>query len=106
MKKRLYIVRHCEAEGQDFQSPLTKRGFNQAKNLSEFFSNIRMEQIISSPFLRTVQSVEPICQKQNLYLEIDKRLSERILSTNPLPDWLEKLKATSQIWSYHMKAES
>jgi len=27
MEKRLYIVRHCEAEGQDFLSPLTKRGF-------------------------------------------------------------------------------
>ncbi|MGG1290361.1 histidine phosphatase family protein [Bacillus smithii] len=96
MEKRLYIVRHCEAEGQDFLSPLTKRGFKQAESLSEFFSNIRVEQVISSPFLRAVQSVEPLCQKQNLKIEIDKRLSERIHSTDPLPDWLEKLKATFQ----------
>lgn len=55
-----------------------------------------MEQVIFSPFLRAVQSVEPLCQKQNLKIEIDERLSERILSTDPLPDWLEKLKATFQ----------
>ena len=55
-----------------------------------------MEQVIFSPFLRAVQSVEPLCQKQNLKIEIDERLSERILSTHPLPDWLEKLKATFQ----------
>ncbi|MGG4041706.1 histidine phosphatase family protein [Bacillus smithii] len=65
-----------------------------------------MEQVIFSPFLRAVQSVEPLCQKQNLKIEIDERLSERILSTDPLPDWLEKLKATFQDMELSLKVES
>lgn len=54
MKKKIYIVRHCEAQGQPSESQLTEKGFNQAKYLSEFFSNIKIDRIISSPFLRAI----------------------------------------------------
>jgi len=94
MKKKIYIVRHCEAQGQPSESQLTEKGFNQAKYLSEFFSNIKIDRIISSPFLRAIQSVEPISNETNIKIEIDERLSERTLSTKDLPEWLKKLKAT------------
>ncbi|KOS60498.1 histidine phosphatase family protein [Lysinibacillus agricola] len=94
MKKRIYIVRHCEAQGQPPESQLTEKGLIQAKYLSEFFSNSKIDRIISSPFLRAIQSVEPISEETNINIEIDERLSERTLSTTDLPDWLEKLKAT------------
>lgn len=92
--KKIYIVRHCEALGQPPESQLTERGSKQAEFLSEFFSNIKIDRIISSPFLRAIQSVEPLREKINLEIDIDERLSERILSTIDLPDWLEKLKIT------------
>jgi len=92
--KKIYIVRHCEALGQPSESQLTERGFKQAEYLSEFFADIKIDRIISSPFLRAIQSVEPIREKINLEIDIDERLSERILSTMDLPDWLEKLKVT------------
>ncbi|KKI91386.1 phosphoglycerate mutase [Bacillus sp. SA1-12] len=94
MKKRIYIVRHCEAQGQPPESPLTEKGYTQAKYLSDFLSNTNIDRIISSPFLRAIQSVEPISKETNIKIEIDERLSERILSTQDLPDWPEKLKAT------------
>lgn len=94
MKKKIYIVRHCEAHGQPPESPLTEKGFTQAKYLSEFLSNTKIDRIISSPFLRAIQSVEPISKETNIKIEIDERLSERILSTLDLPDWPEKLRAT------------
>jgi len=94
LRKRLYIVRHCEAQGQLPESQLTEKGFIQAKYLSGFFSNTKIDRIISSPFLRAIQSVEPISEETNIKIEIDKRLSERTLSTTDLPDWREKLKAT------------
>ncbi len=92
--KKIYIIRHCEAEGQPFGSQLTERGFEQAEYLTEFFSDIKIDQIISSPFLRAIQSLEPLSKKLNLSIEIEERLSERLLSTTDLEDWLEKLKAT------------
>lgn len=94
MKKKIYIVRHCEAQGQPTESQLTDKGYKQAIYLSEFFSNPKIDRIISSPFLRAIQSVEPISEETNIKIEIDERLSERTLSTTNLPDWLEKLKAT------------
>ncbi|WP_026679469.1 histidine phosphatase family protein [Fictibacillus gelatini] len=92
--KKIYVVRHCEAEGQPSTSQLTEKGVQQAELLADFFSTIQVERIISSPFLRAIQSVEPISGMKKLNIEIDRRLSERILSTKDLPDWLEKLKAT------------
>lgn len=94
MEKRFYFIRHCEAEGQPPQAPLTEKGAKQAEALSEFFSTIKMDRIISSPFLRAIKSIEPTSQKHNVKIEIDERLSERTLSTSHMSDWLDKLKAT------------
>ncbi|MET3696514.1 2,3-bisphosphoglycerate-dependent phosphoglycerate mutase [Bacillus oleivorans] len=94
MLKKIYVVRHCEAQGQPSESQLTEEGLKQAKYLVDFFSNTKIDRIISSPFLRAIQSVEPLSEKTNIKIEIDERLSERTLSTTDLPDWYEKLKAT------------
>ena len=94
MLTKIYIVRHCEAQGQPSESQLTEKGSKQAKYLVDFFSNEKIDRIISSPFLRAIQSVEPLSEKTNIKIEIDERLSERTLSTTDLPDWYEKLKAT------------
>lgn len=94
MQKKIYIVRHCEAQGQPPESPLTENGFAQAKQLAEFFSHTKIDRIISSPFLRAIQSVEPVSKGTTSHIEIDERLAERILSTTDLPDWYEKLSAT------------
>ncbi|MFV2046201.1 histidine phosphatase family protein [Metabacillus sp. YM-086] len=92
--KKIYVVRHCEAQGQDSNSKITEKGLIQSKSLSDFFSTTRINRIISSPYIRAIQSVVPISKEKNIKVEIDERLSERILSTRNLPDWLEKLKET------------
>lgn len=94
MEKSIYMIRHCESSGQSPESQLTEEGFRQAKNLSGFFSNIKINRIISSPFLRAIQSVEPISEATNIKIEIEEHLSERILSETDLPDWLDKLEST------------
>ncbi|MDQ0230157.1 2,3-bisphosphoglycerate-dependent phosphoglycerate mutase [Metabacillus malikii] len=55
---------------------------------------MNIQRIISSPFVRAVQTIERLSKKIELEIEIDKRLSERRLSSEDLPDWLEKLKVT------------
>lgn len=92
--KKVYLIRHCEATGQPPESSLTKTGFNQAHKLAEFFSDIKINRIISSPFLRAIQSIEPTAEKFHKEIEIDNRLSERRLFETFPPDWLEKLEAT------------
>jgi predicted acetyltransferase len=92
--KKIYLIRHCEAEGQPAEASLTDNGFKQAEHLSEFFRGIPIDRIISSPYKRAVQTVEPLAQRINLEIEKNDLLTERILSSQNLSDWLEKLRAT------------
>jgi 2,3-bisphosphoglycerate-dependent phosphoglycerate mutase len=94
MVKRIYVVRHCEAEGQPSLAPLTEKGFQQADELARFLVDAKVERVICSPFLRAVQSIEPAAKQKGLQVEKDARLTERILSTKVLEDWLLKLEAT------------
>ena len=92
--KKIYLIRHCEAEGQPAEAPLTDNGFKQANHLSEFFRDIPIDRIISSPYMRAVQTVEPLAKRMNLEIEKNELLTERVLSNQNLSDWLEKLRDT------------
>ena len=94
MLSKLYIVRHCEATGQAPEAPLTVQGTQQAQQLAEFFSTLKVDQIISSPFERAIQSIFPFAQKTGIPISTDERLKERVLSNENLENWLEKLKAS------------
>ncbi|MDY7220792.1 histidine phosphatase family protein [Halalkalibacterium halodurans] len=92
--KSIYVIRHCEAEGQPPESPLTNKGLKQAIDLAAFFDNIKVERIISSPYKRAIQTIQPLAKKLNVEIEINSQLTERVLSTNHLSDWFEKLRTT------------
>lgn len=83
-----------KATGQEFEASLTSEGKEEAKNLVEFFSDKNIQLVISSPMTRAIQTIEPFIQSQKVNIQKDERLSERILSTENFPDWMEKLKQT------------
>lgn len=91
MGKLIYLVRHCQAAGQAPEAELTAKGEEQAQELARFFKGIDVAHIISSPFTRVIQSIEPTSDMRGLQIEVDSRLSERVLSTEDLPDWMERL---------------
>ncbi|PBB04660.1 histidine phosphatase family protein [Salimicrobium humidisoli] len=92
--KKMYIVRHCEAKGQASNSPLTEKGFKQAEELNTFFNNVPVERIISSPYVRAIETIQPLAERLNVEIEMNSQLEERVLSTKSLSDWPEKLKRT------------
>ncbi|GGA28110.1 histidine phosphatase family protein [Psychrobacillus lasiicapitis] len=94
--KRIYIIRHCKAEGQEENANLTSEGYNQAMMLRDYFENMKIDKIISSPYVRAVQSIKPLAESKEMDIIKDARLSERILSTANYSNWLEKLKMTFQ----------
>ncbi|MGY0691717.1 histidine phosphatase family protein [Virgibacillus sp. FSP13] len=91
--KNIFLVRHCSADGQHKDSPLTYKGMRQAQLLSNFFSEqkIQVDKIISSPYLRAIESIKPFAEQINTRIEINENLTERILSNEPIDDWLEVL---------------
>ena len=94
----LYLVRHCQSSGQEPDAPLTALGHEQAEQLAAWLRPLGIARIVSSPYLRARQSVEPLAQQLGLAVETDERLIERVLSPDPLDDWRERLRAA---WDDH-----
>lgn len=92
--KKIYVIRHCEAEGQPPEAPLTEKGCNQALNLSSNFSQKNIERIISSPFKRAIDTIQPFAEAFKIKVETNDKLTERVLSSKNLSDWPEKLSNT------------
>jgi len=84
---RALLVRHCESSGQSPEAPLTTRGSVQAEALSEFLAPHEIGRIVSSPYLRARQTIEPFARSARLRIGIDDRLAERRLSPQPIADW-------------------
>lgn len=90
--KTIYLVRHCEAEGQAPEAALTLRGSRQAENLANHFADQDIKRIITSPYVRAAQSILPLAELVGIEAEEDERLKEWRLSVSPLFDWQAFLK--------------
>jgi 2,3-bisphosphoglycerate-dependent phosphoglycerate mutase len=90
----LYVVRHCQAEGQEADAPLTPEGVAQSNSLADSLATANIERIISSPYIRATQTIEPLARRLNLAVELDIRLVERVLCSGARPDWQERLRAS------------
>jgi 2,3-bisphosphoglycerate-dependent phosphoglycerate mutase len=90
--KTIYFVRHAKAAGQEISAALTEKGILQAAKLVDFFADKPIEKIYSSPYKRAEDTITPLADFKGLNVNLDDRLSERVLSGVPLDDWQEKLK--------------
>jgi 8-oxo-dGTP diphosphatase len=77
-----YVVRHAKAgsrshwSGDDRLRPLTKKGQNQAEALVEILEPFPISAIFSSPFLRCIQTVQPLAKAYKLPLKQAPALGE------------------------------
>ncbi|WP_308637886.1 histidine phosphatase family protein [Paenibacillus silvisoli] len=92
--KNLYVVRHCKAEGQAPDAPLTAVGVEQADRLAEFLSDKSIDAIVSSPYERARRTIAPLAARIGVEIVPDERLAERVLTDRDSPDWYEKLSKT------------
>ncbi|WP_194541137.1 histidine phosphatase family protein [Paenibacillus sp. JZ16] len=92
--KNVFIVRHCKAEGQAADAPLTGQGIQQALELAEFLSDKGIDHIVSSPYRRASDTIKPLADLIGVEVVMDERLTERILSGRNEPAWREMLRRT------------
>ncbi|MFF1991243.1 histidine phosphatase family protein [Bacillus mycoides] len=94
--KKIIVIRHCSATGQKRDAELTFAGKDQANTLATFLleNQLQIDHIISSPFVRAIDSIRHYALKANLSIEEDERLAERILSNVQMDDWMQKLEST------------
>ncbi|WP_411346249.1 histidine phosphatase family protein [Paenibacillus sp. WLX1005] len=85
--QELYIIRHCQAEGQEPNAPLTMLGQEQADRLAAQFDAIPLDVIISSPYLRAIQTIQPLAENKKLLTNPDVYR----LSLDAVPPAIERI---------------
>lgn len=76
----VYFIRHAQSDRTfhgEAERPLTKDGFSDSEKVSEALKDKGISRIISSPYTRAFQTVEPLAKKLALPIEIDDDLRER-----------------------------
>ena len=71
----VYVLRHAKAgmrsrwTAPDRDRPLTQRGRKQARRLIERFEGLDLTRILTSPFIRCLETVEPLAEARGLAVE-------------------------------------
>jgi 8-oxo-dGTP diphosphatase len=77
-----FFVRHAKAgsrghwQGDDRARPLSKKGKKQAEGLIDVMKPFKISAIYSSPYLRCVQTVEPLAREREMDIEETPTLAE------------------------------
>jgi 8-oxo-dGTP diphosphatase len=78
----VYLLRHARAgrrsawKGDDKLRPLSKVGRRQAAALVAMLADADVEQIVSSPYVRCMQSVAPLAKERGLEVDVADELAE------------------------------
>ena len=81
----LYLVRHAKAgsrgdwKGDDRERPLTPAGRVQADGITVLLGHLPISKIWSSPYVRCMQTVEPLAEKLGLKVKITEALAEGLV---------------------------
>lgn len=79
----IYLIRHAQSIGNiekrlagrtDYD--LTDEGYNQVNKLTNRLKNINFDAVYSSPMIRTVETIKPLAELNNLNIKIEDMLSE------------------------------
>ncbi|MGK8522579.1 histidine phosphatase family protein [Nocardia asteroides] len=82
---------HPEGPG-DYKRALTREGRRQAERLVTELAAANRTVIYSSPFLRAVQTVEPLARSTGLPIETHHELREWYSGIGPTPDYARHLR--------------
>jgi 8-oxo-dGTP diphosphatase len=78
----IYLVRHAKAgerrvwEGNDEVRPLSKHGWRQSEAIAKRLTKKGATSLYSSPYVRCMQTLQPLGQQLGVDVEADRRLAE------------------------------
>lgn len=78
----VYLVRHGDAgdreqwEGPDHLRPLDENGWKQADQLADVLTGRGVQRVVSSPYVRCTQTVEPLAGRLDVPVEESAALAE------------------------------
>jgi 2,3-bisphosphoglycerate-dependent phosphoglycerate mutase len=88
----IFMIRHAESPfifGEERTRKLSKDGEHNAEKVAKLMLNEKIDAIVSSPFARSIQTIEPIATTRNLKIELYEELKERMIKGNYKLPWGE-----------------
>jgi broad specificity phosphatase PhoE len=106
MTVKLYLVRHGKAgsrsawQESDDLRPLSKPGRRQADALADALGDRKIARVVSSPFVRCRQTVEPLAERVRVPVDLSDALAEGASLTDALR-LIEKFAQQSTVLCSH-----
>ena len=78
----LYVIRHAKAgerrlwTGDDIARPLSKKGWKQSDLVAKRLAKVSPPRLLSSPYVRCMQTLEPLGNMIDTEVEVEQRLGE------------------------------
>ncbi len=100
MRAEMVLVRHAQSVfptpggPDDHHRALTPVGLRQAENLVAELVRVKPRSVASSPYLRAVQTVEPVARALGLPVETSHALREWDSGLTPTPDYVRHYAAS------------
>jgi len=99
---KIFLVRHAHADWtSDEMRPLSTTGQRDAYFLAETLVKHPVHRIVSSPYLRAIQTVQPLADRLGLEIHIDDRFRERALGQFSGVSFAEAVWLTWQDFDFH-----
>ncbi|WP_379248741.1 histidine phosphatase family protein [Paenibacillus sp. GCM10028914] len=82
VETKLYFVRHAESgyvEGKERTRGLSEKGKGDSQTILEIFKSVHIEIFVSSPYMRSIETIRPTSNDQHKEITIEEDLRERII---------------------------
>jgi len=85
----IYLVRHGEVDyiPDDFMRPLSEKGIIDTEKVTKAFRDINVDIVLSSPYIRAIDTVEGIAMDKGVGIELIDNFRERKVDDTPVEDF-------------------
>ena len=103
METTLYLIRHAQSQPSaripHAEWPLSPVGLNQADRLGDLLEPLEIEVMFSSPYTRTMQTVQPYASRCDVEVVVKEDLREQTLFTMFVDDSDEYRELSRRSWA-------
>jgi 2,3-bisphosphoglycerate-dependent phosphoglycerate mutase len=103
---KIYFIRHSLSDfsvKDELKRPLTEVGIERKKKIIALFDEINIDSIFSSPYKRTIQTIEPLSIYKKININIVENFRERKISNNWIENFDEYSKKQWNNFSYKLE---
>ncbi|MBN8210460.1 histidine phosphatase family protein [Bacillus sp. NTK071] len=100
----IYLVRHAHSTytPDEYGRELSQKGREDQKRLTNVMKNVKIDAVLSSPYMRAIQTVEGLAENNGLEIQLIEEFKERVLSQEPVDNFDNAIEAVWRDEAFHL----